>query len=163
MTPDTVKHCKDCFYRYKVLSLLMSSAGKLIHPWVCRTALLHASNCTRVGFRAVSFGLPSYLHSWGNRHLKWLNGIQFVSDPGSTLTSMTTSLPPNLHVISVMISALPSLSEINMSEIRICINANGSKIRKHLTICRSLQEILENLLSCEHELPILRSNPTNFL
>ena len=55
--------------------------------------------------KAGSLGNPSdILQSWGNRHLKWLNGIQFVSDPESTLTSIEKLelLFCHLHLMSVM-------------------------------------------------------------
>ena len=48
----------------------------MIHLWACRTPPSHTSNCARVGSRAVSFGLPSDLHSWGNGHLKCLQKIK---------------------------------------------------------------------------------------
>ena len=95
---------------WNFLSLLISSVSSMIHLWACSILLPYASTCARAGPRALSLRLPSSLHSWGNRCLKWLNGIQFVSDPESTLTYMATSLSSNLQVISVMISVLPSLS-----------------------------------------------------
>ena len=88
----------------------MSWVGSMIHLWLCRMPPSYALNWARVGSRAFSLCLPSSLHSWGNGYLKWLNGIQVVSDPRSTLTSIAISLPVNLQVISVMISVLPSLS-----------------------------------------------------
>ena len=61
-------------------------------------------------FQGCLLGQSISLAELGNRHLKWLNGIQFVSEPGSTLTSMANILPLYLQVMSVMISVLPSLS-----------------------------------------------------